>query len=157
VAFAVTVAFLAVLVLHNPLSTDSRMTPAKQLRSGLPVGTFSGHVPYREPNGRLWPTTIWLVVHADGTGTYLLNDMEVTWQVRFVGNTPGHVELKRDAPFCHTDDNELVLDFVVDHDAVTITQAAAGACSAWPKVAHADLRNVVLHLTKKSAPPRSSS
>jgi hypothetical protein len=156
-ALAATLAIFAVLVFHNPTSADIRMLPAKQLRSGLPVGTLSGHVPYREPNGRLLTATLWLVVHADGTGTYLLHDMAVTWPVRYVGNTPGHVQLKREAQFCHTDDNELVLDFVVDDGSVMITHAAAGACSAWPKVGNADLRNVVLHRTSKQPPLRDSS
>jgi hypothetical protein len=157
VAFAATIALLAVWAFHNPTGTDIRMLPAKHLRSGLPVGTLSGPVPYREPSGQLLRATLWLVVHADGTGTYLLHDVEVTWPVRYVGNTSGHVELKREALFCHTDDSELVLDFVVDDARVTITHAAAGACSAWPKVGHADLTNVVLHLTSKHPPLRDSS
>lgn len=151
-AAAAAIGLLAVFALQHLPVADREMMPVKRLPSGLPVGTLRGDVPYHDLNGRSWPATLWLVVRADGTGTYVLYSEEPTWLVRYAGAAPGHVVLKRDAQFCRTDDNELTLDFTVNRDKVTITKAVAGKCSAWPKVANADLRNVVLHITTKHPP-----
>jgi len=143
VAAAAVVGFVIFQGLPQPHST---LPPAKQLHSGLPIGTLEGKVDFRGVvAGR---RVVQFVVRADGTGTYRQpngNSADV-WPVRYVGAAPGRVTLKRTARWCSKDDNELTLDFTVRGDTVTITRATTGECSAFPGKALVDLRGVILRV-----------
>jgi hypothetical protein len=134
--------------------TESSLAPAKRLPSGLPIGTLKGklHNEFRNPDGRVTPLFLRLVVRPDGTGTYDINGAEgapayVTWPVRYVGGGPGRVTLKRHSLVCSKDDNELSLDFTVGPNSVTITRAVTGGCSPINLV-RTDLRGVVLRVAR---------
>ena len=89
-------------------SPEGAPLPARQLQSGLPIGTLLGNVTYHEPDGP-HPAQLVLVVRRDGTGTYsmrvVMDDERIndnsSWPVRFVGTSPGRVVIKRAADVSH--------------------------------------------------------
>jgi len=156
VAAVIVVLALAALVITGVnlwRSPEGASLPARQLESGLPIGTLLGNLTYHEMDGPRAAQLV-LVVRRDGTGTYsmrvVMNDERIYdnsgWPVRFVGTSPGRVVIKRAAPMCHTDDNELTLEFTPAASGVRILSASRGTCSAWPPTSRADLRGVVLRL-----------
>ena len=148
VAAVTTVAVLSVAIFRGLPEPETAPLPARQLRSGLPVGTLEGRVHYDALAGRAGPGTLRLVVRADATGWYRQRSGELqdVWPVRYVGDGPGRVVLKGRGWSCSKDRNELTLDFIAGPDSITITHAEAGECSAFPDAAIADLRGVILRL-----------
>jgi hypothetical protein len=155
VASVIAVLALAALVITglNLWRSPEAPLPARQLQSGLPSGTLLGNLTYHELDGP-HPAQLVLVVRSDGTGTYSMrvvrDDERIydnsSWPVRFVGTSPGRVVVKRAAPMCRTDDNELTLEFAPAANGVRILSGSRGTCSAWPPMSRADLRGVVLRL-----------
>ena len=154
VAVTAAVAVLGLVVFRALPDPPSTPPPAKQLQSGLPIGTLKGQIHYREDDGDLAPKSLRFVVRADATGTYSIvgtGDMSFVadlWPVRYIGDAPRRVKLTRPDSLCTQDDNELTLDFTVRGNTVTITNAVTGPCSTFPDKAFVDLRGVVLHLTQ---------
>jgi hypothetical protein len=152
-AVVTTAAVLILAVLQGLPRTDSSLPPAKLLPSGLPIGTLTGRLDhdFRAPDGKLLPLFFRLVVRPDGTGTYDIDapgeggSAYAVWPVRYVGDVPGRVTLKRHSLVCSKDDNELSLEFTVGPESVTITRAVAGGCHSVNLVG-VDLRGVVLRV-----------
>lgn len=153
VAVTAAVAILGLVVVRALPDPPSTPPPAKQLQSGLPIGTLKGQIQFRNPDDQPGPRSLRLVVRADSTGSYSIQGpgdpafVTDLWPVRYIGNAPGHVKLTRSDSLCTEDNNELTLDFTVRGNTVTITNAVTGRCSAFPDEPNVDLHGVVLHLT----------
>ncbi len=154
VAITATVAVLGLVVFRALPDPPSTPPPAKQLQSGLPIGTLKGQIHFRNPDNQPGPRSLRLVVRADSTGTYSIQGPgdpgmgPDLWPVRYIGDAPGRVMLTRSDSLCTEDDNELTLDFAVRGNTVTITNAVTGPCSAFPDEPTVDMHGVVLHLTR---------
>jgi hypothetical protein len=149
-----TAAVLGLVLVRAMPDPPSTTPPAKQLQSGLPIGTLKGQIQFRNPDDQPGPRSLRLVVRADSTGSYSIQGpgdpafVADLWPVRYVGDAPGRVMLTRSDSLCTEDDNELTLDFTVRGNTVTITNAVTGRCSAFPDEPNVDLHGVVLHLTR---------
>ena len=164
VAITAAAAVLGLAVFQGVPHPRSTPPPAKQLQSGLPLGTLEGQVHYLYPDGHTdefgGRITLKLVVRADATGTYSLEppgrplNGTTIWPVRYVGAAPGRVTLTHHNILCTQDDTVLTLDFTVHGDTVTIQHAATGECSAFPDESNVDLRGVVLRVISRGSPTR---
>ena len=155
-------AVVALALLQGLPQPDRSLPPVKQLPSGLPIGTLTGrlHTQLHTPEGKVFPLFLRLVVRADGTGTYDINEARggpayATWPVWYVGGLPGRVTLTRHSLVCGKDDKELSLEFTVGPKAVTITRAVTGGCSP-VTIVGVDLRGVVLRLGPSAPGGRTS-
>jgi hypothetical protein len=135
---------------------DDQTMVADRLASGLPIGMIEGSVYYLDPgphraSGRYH---FRFVVKPDGTGTYSPPRTDgVPWKVRFVGETPGHVDIVRDDVFCGRV-TDLALDFRVHGNSVTVTRAVFDPCTRWPTVSGTDLAGETLRWVPKPLAPR---
>jgi hypothetical protein len=158
VAITAAVAILGLVVFQALPDPPSTPPPAKQLQSGLPIGTLHGQIHYRSPGDFAGPRSLRFVVRADATGTFSIQGPgdpgfgADLWPVRYIGGAPGRVTLTRPDSLCTEDDNELTFDFTVRGDTVTITNAFTGPCSTFPDEANVDLRGVVLRLSRGPSP-----
>lgn len=163
-AIVIAAAVVALALLQGLPPPDRSLPPAKNLPSGLPIGTLIGrlHTQFLTPEGEVRPLFFRLVVRPDGTGTYDINSSEGgaaydTWAVWYVGGAPGRVTLKRHSLVCGKDVDELPLEFTVGPKSVTITRAITGGCSP-ASITGVDLRGVVLRVDPSTrGVPRSDS
>ena len=159
VAITAAAAVLGLVVFQALPHPRATPPPAKQLQSGLPIGTLKGQINWRnfDPEEFGGRRTLQLVVRADVTGTYSIRDPAgrlsgAVWPVRYVGLAPGRVMLTHHNIICTQDDTVLTLDFTVHDNTVTIRHAATGECSPFPDESSVDLRGVVLHVVPRGSP-----
>jgi hypothetical protein len=121
-----------------------------RLPSGLPIGRLAGSVDHVEDDDLTHSYTgrwkFWYVVNKDGTGSFRPPALALDdswWPVRYLGHTPGRVRVVSDKPFCDQT-TDVVFDFRVKGNTVTITRAKFGKCTNWTLITDQDLRGVKL-------------